>query len=87
MDNDQEKTPVNYIELTLKQADAVDQAADRHKESPGKETEKQIEIELEKLCFYQASAKGNPQARAKQAAETARTAVLSRAITPRSTRA
>jgi hypothetical protein len=83
MDNDQERTPVNYIELTLKQADVVDEAANRHKESPGKDTEMQIEIELEKLCFYQASAKGNPKMRAQQAAESARAIVLARAITPK----
>lgn len=85
MENDQEKASVNYIELTLKQADAVDEAAKRHKESPGKDTEKQIEVELEKLCFYQASAKGNPKVHTRQASEKARAIVLARAITPGTT--
>ena len=81
MDNAQATTPVNYIELTLKQAETVEQAADRHKSAPGSDTDLQLEIELEKLCFYQTSAKGKPNVRARQAAESARASVLGRAIT------
>ena len=81
MDNAQATTPVNYIELTLKQAESVEQAADRHKDSPGEDTALQLEIELEKLCFYQVSAKGKPNVRARLAAESARASVLGRVIT------
>lgn len=83
MAEEQEKPAVNYIELTLKQVEAVEQAADRLKASPGEDSNKQLEIELEKLCFYQTSAKGKPKVRAKQAAERAMAAVLGRVITQR----
>ena len=81
MGEETETQPVNYIELTLKQAKAVEETADRHKESPTKDSALQLEIELEKLCFYQTSAKGKPKIRALQAAERAKAIVLARAIT------
>lgn len=81
MDNAQATTPVNYIELTLKQVESVEQAAERNKNEPDSESALQLEIELEKLCFYQTSAKGNPNVRARQAAGSARASVLGRAIT------
>lgn len=81
MAEEQEELPVNYIELTLKQVEVVEQAADWLKASPGEESNRQLEIELEKLCFYQTSAKGTPKTRAQQAAESSRASVLRRAIT------
>ena len=86
MDEEQEKLPVNYIELTLKQVEVVEQAADQLKALPGEESNRQLEIELEKLCFCQTSARGKPEVRAKQAAERARSAVLGRVVTQRSVR-
>lgn len=83
MAEEQEELPVNYIELTLKQVEAVEQAADRLKASPGEESNRQLEIELEKLCFYQTSARGKPEIRAKQAAGRARSAVFGRVVTQR----
>ena len=83
MAEEQQKPLINYVELTLKQVEAVEYAADRLKASPGEKSNRQLEIELEKLCFYQTSARGKPNIRAKQAAERARTSVLGRVIMQR----
>lgn len=73
--------PVDYIELTIKQADSVDAAVEKAKASPGEKAMKQVEIEVEKLCFYQTAARGKPKVRAQHAAELARAIVLEKAIT------
>lgn len=80
MDEEPEKQPVDYIKLTLEQVETVRKAASDLKDSPGKESEHDLEIELEKLCFYQNSAKGKPKIRAFQATELVRAIVLGRAI-------
>ena len=80
MAEEPEKKPVNYIELTLGQVETVHKAADRLKTSEDKESADLLEIELEKLCFYQNSAKGQPKVRAQQTAERVRAIILSQAI-------
>ncbi len=83
MSEEVEKQPINYIELTLKQVETVQHAADRLRASASEESNRQLEIELEKLCFYQNSAKEKPKIRAQQATERVRAIVLGRAITQR----
>jgi hypothetical protein len=82
-DNEQNSKPVDYIELTLAQVQAVEKLAERHKSSPSLDSASQMEIEVEKLCFYQNSAKGAPKIRAKQAYDQAKALVLGRAVTQR----
>lgn len=81
MAEETEKKPVDYIERTLSQVETVHKAADRLTSSEDKESADQLEIEIEKLCFYQNSAKGNPKVRAEQTAERVRALVLGNAIT------
>ncbi len=82
-DSEQPAKPVDYIELTLNQVQTVEKLAEQHKSSPSLETASQMEKEVEKLCFYQNSAKGAPKVRAKQAYDQAKALVLGRAVTQR----
>ena len=77
------ETAEKLIERILKQADIVDAAIEHAKATPGEGAAKQVEIEVEKLCFYQTAAKGSPGQRAVAAAETARSFVLGKAVTQR----
>ena len=78
---DSEKVPVDYRKLTLEQSDVVEKTIEGNKDSPSEETMKQVELELEKLSFYRTAMKGGPKERARQAAETARSVILNKAIT------
>jgi hypothetical protein len=82
-DSDEDPKPIDYIALTLAQVQTVEKLAEGHKSSPSVESASQMEKEVEKLCFYQNSAKGAPKIRAKQAYDQARALVLGRAVTQR----
>jgi hypothetical protein len=81
MSSEENKVPVSYIERAVAQAEVVDKLAKEVEEAPGEMNSRQLEIETEKLAYYQNAAKGNPKLRAKIAVEIARSCVLGRAVT------
>ena len=78
----QAKIPINYIERTVEQADLVEKLARQVKADPDPAASvKQLEVEMERLAFYQNTAKGNPKKRAARAIEIARSTAVGRAVT------
>ncbi len=74
------KPAVDYVKLAAAQADAVEAALKNAKESPGERASKQVEVEVEKLCFCLTAADGDHKKRALRAAESARAAILGKVI-------
>ncbi|HLA96530.1 MAG TPA: hypothetical protein VK612_12480 [Pyrinomonadaceae bacterium] len=81
MSNEHQKVPVNYIERTIAQADVVEKLALQQKSAPNVEAGTQLEIEMEKLAFFQNAATGNPKGRAQKVSDAARSSVLAKAVT------
>jgi hypothetical protein len=81
MTNEQQKVPISYIERTIAQADVVEKLAVQQKEAPNDAAAAQLEIEMEKLAFFQNAAKGNPKGRAKAVSDIARSSMLAKAVT------
>lgn len=80
-ESESESPKINYTQLTLAQVDKLGKMADEFKSAPNEASASQLEIEIEKLCHYQNSAKGFPKIRAKQAFEQAKALLLGRAVT------
>jgi hypothetical protein len=79
--NDGHKKPkVDYIKLTLQQAELVEKLAREAKANKGDSDLKRLEIEIEALAFYRNAAKGDPKARAQKALKAARASVLGHAV-------
>lgn len=81
MSNEQDKVSIDYIKLTLEQAEKVEKLALQTKSSEDPKEILQLEIEMEALAFYQNTAKGNPRRRAAKVIDIARSTVLGRAVT------
>lgn len=81
MSSEENKVPVSYIERAVNQAEVVDKLAKQQEEEPDEARAKQLEIESEKLAYFQNAAKGNPKLRAKVVVEIARASVMGRAVT------
>ena len=82
MSQEQAKVPIDHIKRTVEQADLVEKLAREVKSgSADAAATQQLEIEMERLAFYQNTAKGNPKARAARVIEMARATVLARAVT------
>jgi len=82
MNQEQPIVPIDHIQRTVQQADVVEKLALQVKADPKDlAAAQQLEIEMERLAFYQNTAKGNPKARAARVIEIARSTVLSRAVT------
>jgi hypothetical protein len=78
--SDEKKESENYVELAASQRKVVDELTAKVGEPPSENETKQLEIEREKLLFYQTAANGDPRSRAKNVIERSRSAVLGRAI-------
>ena len=79
---DKNKTQLSLIERTVRQAELVEQLGRELKKNPGDHARaQQLEIEMERLAFYQTAAKGNPRGRAANVIDIARSTVLGRAVT------
>ena len=79
--NEDQKVPVSYIERTVAQAEVVETLARRQKESGDASLAAQLEVEMEKLAFFQNTAKGDHKRRAQSAIEKARGVMRGRAVT------
>ena len=78
----QAKVPTNYIQRTVEQADLVEKLARQVKTDPNNSAAvQQLEVEMERLAFYQNTAKGNPKNRAARVIEVARATAIGRAVT------
>ena len=76
------KTQLSLIERTVRQAELVDRLGRELKKNSGDIAKAQeLEIEMERLAFYQTAAKGNPRGRAANVIDIARATVLGRAVT------
>jgi hypothetical protein len=76
------KTQLSLIERTVRQAELVEQLGRELKKNGGDVAKaQQLEIEMERLAFYQTAAKGNPRGRAANVIDIARSTVLGRAVT------
>jgi hypothetical protein len=75
------REPVDYVPLTRRQAELVKKLAAEQRAAPNEQGRERLVVEVEKLTFYQNAVGGNLKERARRAAERARTAVLSRAVT------
>jgi hypothetical protein len=69
-----------YLRKAADQAHVVRELAEKVKEGDEKKAA-ELEIEMERLAFYQASARGNAKERARKVIESAKTTVIGRAIT------
>ena len=76
-------TSVDYVKRTIAQADLVERLAKRVKESGDAGSAAELEVEMEKLAFYQNAARGDVKNRVRAAAENAKVFVLGRAVTQR----
>ena len=77
-----QKVSIAYIERTVAQADLVERLGRELKKNPDDQAKaQQLEIEMERLAFYQNAAKGNPRGRAANVIDIARSTVLGRAVT------
>jgi hypothetical protein len=81
MSTEEKQENVSYLERTIAQAAVVEKLTAQAAESKDPGTLKQLEIEVEKLAFYENAAKGDARARAAFAVERARATVLGRAVT------
>jgi hypothetical protein len=81
MSTEEKKENLSYLERTLAQVAVVDKLTAQAAESKDPGTLKQLEIEVEKLAFYENAAKGDPRSRAALAVERARATLLGRAVT------
>lgn len=82
MNQEPTKVPIDYIQRTVQQADVVEKLAQQVKRNPKDQAAaQQLEIEMERLAFYQNTAKGNPKSRAAHVIEIARATALGRAVT------
>ena len=76
------KIQLSLIERTVRQAELVEQLGrELKKNSDDVAKAQQLEIEMERLAFYQTAAKGNPRGRAANVIDIARSTVLGRAVT------
>lgn len=75
------KTRLSLIERAVKQAELVERLGHELKKNPDPAKAQQLEIEMERLAFYQTAAKGNPRGRAANVIDIARSTVLGRAVT------
>jgi len=76
------KTQLFLIERTVRQAELVEQLGRELKKNSGDTAKaQQLEIEMERLAFYQTAAKGNPRGRAANVIDIARSTALGRAVT------
>ena len=76
------KIQLSLIERTVRQAELVEQLGRELKKNSGDVAKaQQLEIEMERLAFYQTAAKGNPRGRAANVIDIARSTVLGRAVT------
>ncbi|MBK9154970.1 MAG: hypothetical protein IPM25_12255 [Chloracidobacterium sp.] len=74
------ETSPDLAGLTVKQADAVDKAAEAHQKESTEESGKHLAAEVEKLCFYRTALRDRAARRAAFLANKARDIVLSKAI-------
>lgn len=79
--NEDQKVPISYIERTVAQAGVVENLARRQKESGDPSIAAQLEVEMEKLAFFQNAAQGNHKRRAQNVIEKARGIMRGRAVT------
>lgn len=79
--SENQKVPVIYIERTIAQADVVENLARKQKESGDASLASQLEVEMEKLAFFQNAAQGNHKRRAQNVIEKARSVMRGRAVT------
>lgn len=79
--SENQKVPVSYIERTVEQAGLVEKLALKQKESGDLALAAQLEIEMEKLAFFQNTAKGDHKRRARNVIEKARGVMRGRAVT------
>lgn len=77
------KISVDLFERTVRQAELVEKLA--HEVRKGGGDVLRLEQEMERLAFYQTTAKGDPRGRARAAIEIARSSVLGRAVMQRLT--
>lgn len=76
------KAQLSLIERTVRHAELVEQLSRELKKNPDDIAKaQQLEIEMERLAFYQTAAKGNPRRRAANVIDVARASVLGRAVT------
>ncbi len=74
------KAPVNYEERIAKQEASVKKTGDEFEKNPSDDLQLELNRKTDELRHLTNAAKGNPKERAKQAAETARSVTLGRAI-------
>lgn len=79
--SENQKVPIIYIERTIAQADVVENLARKQKESGDASLASQLEVEMEKLAFFQNAAQGNHKRRAQNVIEKARSVMRGRAVT------
>ncbi|MGI8813342.1 MAG: hypothetical protein ACR2IH_12580 [Pyrinomonadaceae bacterium] len=83
MTTEETSESLDYVKRTIAQADLVERLAKKVKESGDVASAAKLEVEMEKLAYYQNAAKGDIRGRARAAVENANAFVLGRAVTQR----